>query len=96
MKKIILVISLLCLVLGADAKTKYNYYPNTSLRPDRTIFLYVPTAKEAKKALKSIPDPVHASRDAGVDACWRQRMPRSGEYVRPQRRHSVHKRVGPL
>ena len=62
MKKIILVISLLCLVFGADAKTKYKYYPNTTLRPDRTIFLYVPTMKEAKKALKSIPDPVHAKK----------------------------------
>ena len=62
MKKIFLIVSLLCLVLGVGAKTKYKYYPNTSLRPDRTIFLYVPTEKEAGKALKSIPDPVHSKK----------------------------------
>ena len=50
------------MVLGAEAKTKYKYYPNTDLRPDRTIFLYVPTQKEAKKALKQIPDPTHAKK----------------------------------
>ena len=53
---------MVCLVLGAEAKTKYKYYPNTSLRPDRTIFLYVPTVKEAKKALKAIPAPTHAKK----------------------------------
>ncbi len=62
MKKIILIISLVCIVLGAEAKTKYKFYPNTELRPDRTIFLYVPTQKEAKKALKQIPDPTHAKK----------------------------------
>ena len=62
MKRTILIISLLCLVFNLQAKPKYKYYPNTDLRPDRTIFLYMPTAKEAKKALKAIPDPVHAKK----------------------------------
>ncbi|MBQ9584304.1 MAG: alpha/beta hydrolase [Bacteroidales bacterium] len=62
MKKTILIISLICMVLGAEAKTRYKYYPNTELRPDRTVFLYVPTVKEAKKALKQIPDPTHAKK----------------------------------
>jgi len=63
MKKILLIITLLSVALGADAKkTQYKFYPATDLRPDRTIFLYVPTQKEAKKALKSIPDPVHAKK----------------------------------
>ena len=62
MKKIVLIISMICMVLCAEAKTKYKYYPNTDLRPDRTIFLYVPTVKEAKQGLKAIPDPTHAKK----------------------------------
>lgn len=60
MKKSILIVALLCLVFNLQAKPRYKFYPNTGLRPDRTIFLYMPTEKEAKKALKEIPDPVHA------------------------------------
>ncbi len=60
MKKIVVAILAICIASGLQAKTTYKFYPKTDLRPDKTVFLYVPTAKEAKKALKTISDPVHA------------------------------------
>ena len=62
MKKILLIISVLCIALGAQAKRPaYKFYPKTDLRPDKTVFLYVPDGKkELKKALKNLTDPVHA------------------------------------
>jgi acetyl esterase/lipase len=61
MKRFLLIIAAIAISLGTDArKDGYKYYPATDLRPDRTVFLYVPSQKEARAALKSIPDPVHA------------------------------------
>lgn len=63
MKKILVAILAICIAAGLQAKTTYKYYPKTELRPDKTVFLYVPNQKkEIKNALKSIDDPVQAKK----------------------------------
>ncbi len=63
MKRFLLIIAAIAISFVAGAKKgDYKYYPACELRPDRTVFLYVQGEKEAKKALKAIPDPVHAKK----------------------------------